>query len=155
MILSIKFVEKKKTSRSSEWWKFVRVEIEFRSPVPFFTPTPISENIFLTIPIPTSENTRSLPTSALPMSMTQPVSIVAPITIVGQYPMQCTCFQCRRQIVTRTEKKNGLLVWISIGALFIFGFWVCCCIPLCIDACKDTEHYCPSCNPMLGISKKL
>ncbi|CAM4887865.1 unnamed protein product [Rotaria socialis] len=82
MILSIKFVEKKKTSRSSEWWKFVRVEIEFRSPVPFFTPTPISENIFLTIPIPTSENTRSLPTSALPMSMTQPVSIVAPITIV-------------------------------------------------------------------------
>ncbi|CAF3795321.1 unnamed protein product [Rotaria socialis] len=29
-----------------------------------------------------SENTRSLPTSAPPMPMTQPVSIVAPITIV-------------------------------------------------------------------------
>ncbi|CAF4461668.1 unnamed protein product [Rotaria magnacalcarata] len=90
-----------------------------------------------------------------PMSMTQPVYIGAPIAIVGDYPMQCTCSQCRRQIVTRTEKKSGLLVWISCGVLFVFGFWVCCFIPFCIDACKDTEHYCPSCNAMLGISKKL
>ncbi|CAF0917387.1 unnamed protein product [Adineta ricciae] len=90
-----------------------------------------------------------------PMTMIQPVYIGAPIQVVGDYPMQCTCPHCARQIVTRTEKKNGLLVWLICGGLVLFGFWLCCCIPFCVDSCKDTEHYCPNCSAVLGVNKKL
>ena len=26
----------------------------------------------------------------------------------------------------------------------------CCCCTLCIDDCKNTEHYCPNCGNFLG-----
>lgn len=76
------------------------------------------------------------PPPVQPMPMVQPVYVAGPVVITGDYPIQCTCPQCGRQIVTRTEKKNGLLAWIICGALFFFGFWLCCCIPFCVDACK-------------------
>ncbi|CAF3716715.1 unnamed protein product [Rotaria sp. Silwood1] len=84
-----------------------------------------------------------------PIPMAQPIYVGAPIVIVGDYPMQCTCPHCGRQIVTRTEKKSGLLAWIICAVLFLFGLWLCCFIPFCVDGCKDTEHYCPSCGVML------
>jgi hypothetical protein len=68
--------------------------------------------------------------------MAQPVYVGAPLVIVGDYPIQCTCPQCRRQIVTRVERKVGLLAWLIFGGLFVFGLWLCCCIPFCVDGCK-------------------
>ncbi|CAF0771559.1 unnamed protein product [Rotaria sordida] len=90
-----------------------------------------------------------------PMPIAQPVYVGTPIVIVGDYPMQCMCPRCGRQIVTRIEKKSGLLVWIICGVLFLLGLWICCFIPFCIDSCRDTEHYCPSCGAMLGINKRI
>ncbi|UJR29088.1 hypothetical protein I4U23_010302 [Adineta vaga] len=95
------------------------------------------------------------PVAFQPVPVVQQVYVGAPITIMGDYPMQCTCPHCGRQIVTRTEKKNGLLAWLICGGFFIFGLWICCFIPFCVDSCKDTEHYCPNCSALLGANKKL
>ena len=60
-----------------------------------------------------------------------------PMLIPGEFPMQCTCPNCKQQIVTRTEKQNGLLTWLLVGGLCLIGCWLgCCLIPLCVDACK-------------------
>jgi hypothetical protein len=76
------------------------------------------------------------PPAPPPVLMGQPVYVRAPIIIIGDYPIQCTCSHCGQQIVTRTQKSVGLLAWLICGILFIFGLWVCCCIPFCVDACK-------------------
>ena len=81
-------------------------------------------------------NYQQAPPPMQPVAMVQPVYVGGPISIVGDYPMQCTCPRCARQIVTRTEKKIGLLAWLICGGLTLIGFWLCCFIPFCIDGCK-------------------
>jgi lipopolysaccharide-induced tumor necrosis factor-alpha factor len=76
-----------------------------------------------------------------PIAIVQPVIVGGPVTIVGDYPMQCTCPRCGQQIVTRIEKKNGLLAWVICGILFFFGLWCCCCIPFCVDGCKVSNIF--------------
>jgi len=71
-----------------------------------------------------------------PVAIVQPVYIGSPIAIVGDYPVQCTCPHCGKQIVTRTEKKVGLFAWLICGILFVFALWLCCFIPFCVDGCK-------------------
>ncbi|CAF1378555.1 unnamed protein product [Adineta steineri] len=102
-----------------------------------------------------SMNYQQVPPPVQPIYGTQTVSMGVPVVILGNYPMQCTCAQCRRQIVTRTEKKIGLLTWLLFGGLLFIGFWPCACIPFCVDECKDTAHYCPSCSALLGVGKKI
>jgi hypothetical protein len=68
--------------------------------------------------------------------MAQPVFISSPLLHFSEYPVQCTCPACRAQIVTRTEKKVGILAWLICAGLAFFGMWVCCFIPFCVDACK-------------------
>jgi hypothetical protein len=71
-----------------------------------------------------------------PVAMVQPVYIGAPMAIVGDYPVQCSCPRCGKPIVTRVEKKSGLLAWLICACLFFFGFWPCYFIPFCVDGCK-------------------
>jgi lipopolysaccharide-induced tumor necrosis factor-alpha factor len=68
--------------------------------------------------------------------MGQPGYIGPTMLVVGEYPVQCTCPQCRNQVVTRTEKKTGLLTWLVCAGLFVIGCWPCYFIPFCVDACK-------------------
>ncbi|UJR17496.1 hypothetical protein I4U23_004391 [Adineta vaga] len=76
--------------------------------------------------------------------------------VSGSIPVQCVCWNCKKQIVTRTEKKNGLVTWLGCGGLILFGcVFGCCLIPFCVDACKDTIHMCPNCNTILGEDKLL
>ncbi|CAF5120070.1 unnamed protein product [Rotaria sp. Silwood1] len=85
----------------------------------------------------------------------------APIVpIKGRYPVRCICNNCQQNIVTRVEKKNGLMTWASVGGICFFGapfgcFLGCCLIPLCIDDLKDTVHFCPNCSMVLGVDKML
>ena len=57
--------------------------------------------------------------------------------VCGEYPIQCTCPHCKQMIVTRTQKKAGILTWLICGGIILVGGWCgCCFIPFCIDAGK-------------------
>ncbi|CAF1158186.1 unnamed protein product [Adineta steineri] len=90
----------------------------------------------------------------------QPVINGNPTRITGTVPVRCICYSCQKDIVTRTEKKNGLVTWLSCGGICVLGapfgcFLGCCLIPFCVDATKDTVHYCPNCSVVLGEDRLL
>ncbi|XP_039979609.1 LITAF domain-containing protein-like isoform X2 [Xiphias gladius] len=70
-------------------------------------------------------------------------------------PGQALCPDCHQTVVTRTEHKAGLMTWAICGGLTVFGCFLCCCIPFCIDSCKDVEHHCPSCQRVIYIYKRM
>ena len=72
------------------------------------------------------------------------------------HPCMMTCPNCRHQITTRVVQRDGLLVWASCAALAFVGcIFGCCLIPFCIPAMKDTDHFCPNCNVLLGSRASL
>jgi hypothetical protein len=55
----------------------------------------------------------------------------------GDMPVQCICPQCRQTIITRIEKKNGVLAWLLCGGITFFGgFCGCCLIPFVLILLK-------------------
>ncbi|CAF1064144.1 unnamed protein product [Adineta ricciae] len=89
------------------------------------------------------------------MNQTPGVNVVG-TRATGSYPTACVCWNCQKQVVTRVEKKNGLLTWLICGGTCLVGcFFGCCLIPFCVDACKDTVHICPNCSNVLGEQKLI
>lgn len=57
--------------------------------------------------------------------------------IYGDMPIQCTCPHCHQMIITRVEKKTGLVSWLVCGGIVLVGGWLgCCLIPFCVDSLK-------------------
>ncbi|XP_016369677.1 lipopolysaccharide-induced tumor necrosis factor-alpha factor homolog [Sinocyclocheilus rhinocerous] len=85
------------------------------------------------------------------------VPIVAQMAVVNltDMPGRITCPHCMTDIITEIEYMNGLLTWLIFGSLVIFVCWLCCCIPFCVDACKDVKHTCPNCKNIIHIYKRL
>ncbi|XP_072225407.1 lipopolysaccharide-induced tumor necrosis factor-alpha factor homolog isoform X2 [Leuresthes tenuis] len=92
--------------------------------------------------------------------------VFAPATIVStdsrivaaiqqDTPVQTVCPFCQQSVVTNTEHIPGLLTWAIFGGLALFGCWLCCCFPFCIDSCKDVEHRCPSCHRVICKYKRV
>ncbi|XP_077991324.1 lipopolysaccharide-induced tumor necrosis factor-alpha factor homolog [Glandiceps talaboti] len=74
----------------------------------------------------------------------------------GDSPQHQKCPHCHQDIVTRTEYKIGLMVWLVCGIMVIMGLWLfCCLIPFCISPLKDVTHHCPNCNTYLGKYDRL
>ncbi|XP_042341787.1 LITAF domain-containing protein-like [Plectropomus leopardus] len=87
------------------------------------------------------------------------VHSVNPVVVVQQLPTDCPgqmiCPHCQSTVVTKTKHKNGMLTWLICGVLGLFLCWFCCFIPFCVDATKDVEHSCPTCNNVLHIHKRM
>eukprot|EP01089_Gocevia_fonbrunei_P015821 TRINITY_DN4742_c0_g1_i1.p1 TRINITY_DN4742_c0_g1~~TRINITY_DN4742_c0_g1_i1.p1 ORF type:complete len:122 (-),score=14.46 TRINITY_DN4742_c0_g1_i1:86-403(-) len=67
------------------------------------------------------------------------------------FPQRHVCQFCGSHIVTETETKAGLLTWLTSGIICLVGGGCgCCLIPFCVDALKDTVHYCPNCERQVG-----
>ena len=69
--------------------------------------------------------------------------------LYGPLPQRVICNLCRNEVLTETEKVNGSRVWAWCCILF-FVTGVCCCVPCCMDSCKDTHHKCPTCDKTIG-----
>merc|ERR1712025_276341 len=59
------------------------------------------------------------------------------------------------QITTRLQYRIGLLTWLIVGILFLCGFWICMCIPCCIQSCMDVDHVNPRTGQIVGTYKRL
>lgn len=105
--------------------------------------------------------------------------VVAPV--LHDVPGQTLCPHCQQTVITRTEPTPGLLTWLVCAGLGIFGyepkrstqaqenknfanlndsfppsrFFLCCCIPFCVEALQDITHRCPSCNRVIYIFKRM
>ncbi|KAF8782932.1 Lipopolysaccharide-induced tumor necrosis like protein [Argiope bruennichi] len=83
------------------------------------------------------------------------VTVVMPGNVLfGENPMQVTCGNCRRTVISTTRAENGSCTIVAVIILLIV-FFPCMCVPLCSDSCKDIHHYCPSCGARLGEYKRL
>ncbi|KAF2887811.1 hypothetical protein ILUMI_18362 [Ignelater luminosus] len=73
-----------------------------------------------------------------------------PPTIYGPVPAMATCPSCNCRITSRVEAEASAKTHIL--AVLLCGL-CCCCIPYCMDSCKNKNHYCPNCGAFLGTFK--
>eukprot|EP00794_Sanderia_malayensis_P004848 gene4848-5483_t len=81
--------------------------------------------------------------------------ITVPRIAFNTFPVQITCPRCQANVMTAVTMQNGLMVWLSVGGICLFGGWLgCCLIPFCVDAFKDAVHTCPNCHNVVGTFKR-
>ncbi|KAM9746174.1 LITAF domain-containing protein-like isoform 1-T2 [Menidia menidia] len=89
---------------------------------------------------------------------TAPISTVTNVIVspaLQDIPAHTVCPFCQQSVVTSTEHTPGLFSWAVCAGLSIFGCWLCCCIPFCLDSCSDVEHRCPNCKRTIYIYKRM
>ncbi|XP_063788437.1 lipopolysaccharide-induced tumor necrosis factor-alpha factor homolog isoform X1 [Pseudophryne corroboree] len=77
-------------------------------------------------------------------------------TDLRDIPGQTVCPSCNLPCMTQIEHISGCLTTLLCCLLFFFGCLLgCCLIPLCVNSCKDVNHYCPYCKHLIHKYKRL
>ena len=61
-------------------------------------------------------------------------------------PRDLGCPFCQSQTQTVFMKKPGNVTYLWCFCLFILTTGILCCVPFCIDSCKDTHLVCVRCK---------
>lgn len=69
---------------------------------------------------------------------------------VGPDPQMLTCPSCRQTTVSKMDYESSTRTHVMAGLCFLFGCWLCCWMPYCMDSCRNGNHYCTNCNAYLG-----
>ncbi|CAN9505281.1 unnamed protein product [Ophioblennius macclurei] len=85
---------------------------------------------------------------------TAPVTIVTQMMPLEDIPGQAVCPHCHQTVLTKIEHTAGFFAWIMCAVLAVMGCFLCVCIPLVTDCCKDVEHRCSSCNNLIYVYKR-
>lgn len=83
-----------------------------------------------------------------PVVVTQVQYVTAPN--FGHRPVNMVCPYCQQNITTATDSEPSAMAYVVSAVLCVFGFWVCACIPCCIDSLQQVTHKCPACKKTLG-----
>lgn len=75
-------------------------------------------------------------------------------TIWGPEPMVVVCPFCRHVTETTIETERSSFAHASAITMFLSGCWPCCVLPYCMESCKNTRHFCPICQQLLGVYRQ-
>jgi len=65
---------------------------------------------------------------------------------LSRFPLiMSKCPYCNSESRTRVTTAPSWKTWAAGGCLF-FVFWPLCWLPLVVDSCKTTEHFCVKCG---------
>ena len=63
--------------------------------------------------------------------------------------MDITCPNCEQVGRTKVRTAPAWQTWAATGVGFLL-FWPLCWLPLVMDSCKQSDHFCTSCGHKLG-----
>ncbi|XP_022608297.1 cell death-inducing p53-target protein 1 homolog [Seriola dumerili] len=95
------------------------------------------------------------PFAPVPVAPVTQVTHMVVTPALQDVPGQTVCPHCQHTVITKTEHTAGLMTWAICASLTLFGCFLCCCIPFCIDSCQDVEHRCPSCHRVIYVYKRM
>jgi hypothetical protein len=80
---------------------------------------------------------------------TEQVGFVSDPTMTRNPMMMRICPNCSQESRTRIRTFPTWQTWVASLVLFL-AFWPVCWIPLVVDACKQTDHFCVLCGAHVG-----
>lgn len=83
--------------------------------------------------------------------------VIASTTVGGALdePFHVQCPFCRANVTTKIVPVSGCLTYLSCAVVGVLTGSLCCCLPFCCRRCKDIKHYCPECNSLIAIYKRI
>ncbi|XP_067635720.1 lipopolysaccharide-induced tumor necrosis factor-alpha factor homolog [Eurosta solidaginis] len=67
---------------------------------------------------------------------------------VGPQSTQLRCPQCK--CVVKTTVRHRSTTKTHLACLLLTWTGCCCCLPYCMDTCRNANHFCPMCGTFIG-----
>ena len=90
------------------------------------------------------------PLKATPPTMNPTTAFQQADPTLARVPMFIKqCPNCHQESRTRISTYPTWQTWTASGVM-VFVFWPICWVPLVLDNCKQTDHYCVLCQTKVG-----